>query len=110
MVVICKKNSTRDPKNYRPISLLFTVGKILQSLITSKITAFLDANHLLNFKQYGFRQGRSAADLLLLKSASWNHLLDRGMDSFFVALDITEAFNRVWHRDLTARLRESGSA
>ncbi|KAG0728435.1 putative RNA-directed DNA polymerase from transposon X-element [Chionoecetes opilio] len=91
VVAIHKKNSKWDPKNYRPISILITVGKILESLITTKINTFLDAHHLLNSKQFGFRQGRSAADLLLLQSASWNHSLDRGMDTFVVALDIAGA-------------------
>lgn len=108
VVAIYKKKGKQDPKNYRPVSLLSTVGKILESLITTKLTAFLDAHHLLNSKQFGFRQGRSAADLLLANSASWNHSLDRGLDTFVVALDIAGAFDRVWHQGLIAKLKSLG--
>ncbi|KAG0724822.1 RNA-directed DNA polymerase from mobile element jockey [Chionoecetes opilio] len=55
------------------------------------------------------QQGRSAADLLLLQSASWNHSLDRGMDTFVVALDIAGAFDRVWRGDKPRSLGVRGA-
>ena len=108
VVAVHKKFSKRDPKNYRPISLLSTVGKILEALITTSITTFLDSQYLLSPKQFGFRKGKSAADLLLLQSSSWNHSLDCGKDTFVIALDIAGAFDRVWHQGLTAKLRSLG--
>lgn len=103
-----KKKSRGDPQNYRPISLLSVVGKAFESIIASKITTFFDAHHLLSSKQFGFRQGRSAADLLLQHSAACNHALDRGEDTFVVALDIAGAFDRVWHQGITTKLRSLG--
>jgi len=105
---IHKKKCRGDPQNYRPISLLSVVGKVFESIIAAKITKFLDSHHLLNSRQFGFRQGRSAADLLLLHSAAWNQSLDRGEDTFVVALDIAGAFDRVWHQGITTKLRSLG--
>lgn len=108
VVPIHKKSSRAEPSNYRPISLLSVVGKILEAIIASKVTAFLEANHLLSPKQFGFRQGRSAADLLLLQSTEWNTALDGGSDVYVVALDIAGAFDRVWHRGIVTKLRSLG--
>ena len=108
VVAVHKKNGKQDPKNYRPISLLSIIGKILESLITSKITNFLKAHHLLSSKQFGFMEGRSAADLLLLLSTEWNQSLDNGNDTFVVALDIAGAFDKVWHEGLVVKLRSLG--
>ena len=95
---IHKKKSRSEPQNYRPISLLSVVGKVFESIIAAKITKFLDSHYLLNSRQYGFRKGRSASDLLLLHSAAWNQSLDRGEDTFVVALDIAGAFDSLASR------------
>ena len=108
VVPVHKKGSRADPKNYRPISLLSVVGKTLEVLITRKVTAFLDAHHLLNSKQFGFRQGKSAADLLLLNSTEWSTAIDSGKEVFVVALDIAGAFDRVWFKGVAAKLRSLG--
>ena len=105
---IHKKKSRADPQNYRPISLLSVLGKAFESIIAAKMSKFFDSHHLLNSRQFGFRQGRSAADLLLLQSAAWNHSLDRGEDTFVVALDIAGAFDRVWHQGITTKLKSLG--
>ena len=108
VVPIHKKNTRADPKNYRPISLLSVVGKVFESLLASKITHYLDHHHLLSPKQFGFRQGRSAADLLLLQSATWNKTLDSGREAFVVALDIAGAFDKVWHQGIITKLKSLG--
>ena len=108
VVPIHKKSSRADPSNYRPISLLSVVGKLLEAIIASKVTSFMETHHLLSPKQFGFRRGRSAADLLLLQSAAWNTALDGGSDVYVIALDIAGAFDRVWHRGIVAKLQSLG--
>ena len=41
-------------------------------------------------------------------STRWHHSLDRGRDSFVIALDIAGAFDRVWHSGLATKLRSMG--
>ena len=41
-------------------------------------------------------------------STLWHHSLDRGNDSFVIALDIAGAFDRVWHSGLSTKLRSLG--
>jgi len=108
VVAIHKKGKRTDPKNYRPISLLSVLGKILEAIIADKISYFLTSHQLLNNKQFGFRTNRSAADLLLQLSTTWQKSLDQGKDTFIIALDIAGAFDRVWHRGLITKLNSLG--
>lgn len=103
MVAIHKQ----DPKNNHRISLVTTAGKILASLITSASTHSWTPT-ISTPRNFVFRHGRSAADLLLLQSASWNHSLDTEMKIFVVALSIAGVFGRVLHQSLTAKLRSLG--
>ncbi|XP_045118152.1 uncharacterized protein LOC123508465 [Portunus trituberculatus] len=103
-----QKGKRTDPKNYRPISLLSVPGKILEAIIANKISCFLGSHHLLNTKQFGFRNNRSAADLLLQLSTTWHKSLDQGKDTFIIALDIAGAFDRVWHHGLITKLNSLG--
>ena len=103
-----KKNSRSLPKNYRPISLLAILSKVMERIIADSIVPFFDQHSLITNRQYGFRKGRSAADILLLMSKSWNDALDSGKDTLVIALDIAGAFDRVWHAGLLAKLQSMG--
>ena len=56
---IFKKGDKKCPGNYRPISLTSVIGKLMESLITDKITEFLETNKLIGDSQHGFRHNRS---------------------------------------------------
>ncbi|XP_063868224.1 uncharacterized protein LOC135104623 [Scylla paramamosain] len=58
--------------------------------------------------QFGFRPGKSTADLLLFLSKDWQDALEEGLDTLVVALDIAGAFDRVWHAGLIEKLRAKG--
>ena len=103
-----KKKDKADPSNYRPISLLSVVSKTLERVIAEQLTLHLDNHHLISPRQFGFRKGRSASDLLLLLSKTWHEALDSGRPSLVIALDIAGAFDRVWHRGLLAKLEQLG--
>ena len=105
MDTVHKKSPRDEPSNYRPISLLSLMGKVLEQLVTSPICKHLDENHLLSDRQFGFRPGRSTADLLLLLSKNEQEALEEGQDTLVVALDIAGVFDRVWHPGLVEKLR-----
>uniref|UniRef100_A0A0P4VPD5 Reverse transcriptase domain-containing protein n=1 Tax=Scylla olivacea TaxID=85551 RepID=A0A0P4VPD5_SCYOL len=107
VVAVHKRGSRTNPKNYRPIPLLSVVGKTLEILITRKVTAFLDADHL-NYRQFGFRSDKSAIDLLLLSFTEWNIAIDSGREVFIVYLDIAGALDWLWHKGVTAKVRSLG--
>ena len=56
---IHKGNAKDIPTNYRPISLLPTLGKIFEKIIASRFLKFLDKHNILTKSQFGFRKKRS---------------------------------------------------
>ena len=105
---VYKKKDKGDPANYRPISLLSAVSKILERIIAEQLTCHLEEHHLISPRQHGFRKGRSASDLLLLLTKAWHDALDAGRPSLVIALDIAGAFDKVWHKGLLAKLQQLG--
>ncbi|XP_045122826.1 uncharacterized protein LOC123511207 [Portunus trituberculatus] len=96
------------PGHYRPISLLSVMGKVFEKLVAAVIWQHLDEHQLLSPHQFGFWPGRSTSDLLLLFSQEWQDILDEGLDTLVVALDIAGAYDRVWHAGLLTKLQAKG--
>ena len=103
-----KKGDHSNPSNYRPIALTSVISKIFESLINKKIVKHLDTFNLISDRQYGFRHGRSTGDLLSYLTHSWLSSLRDFGESYTVALDISKAFDRVWHKSLISKLHSFG--
>ena len=101
---IHKGNSKSDPNNYRPISLLPIVSKVLERIINKRIQRHLLQHNLVSHHQFGFLPGRSTLDLIASVTQRWADALDKQQEVRVVALDISRAFDRVWHRGLLAKL------
>ena len=85
-----------NPSNYCPIALTSAFAKVFETLLNSHLIKHLESNKLLSHHQMGFRKARSTGDLL-------SYLRNFGK-SFVVALDISKAFDIVWHKALLAKL------
>ena len=72
--------------------------------LTLHFIKHLESNNLLSDHQYGFRKARSTGDLLSYLTHTWSSSLRDFGESFVVALDISKAFDRVWHKALLAKL------
>ena len=95
-------------KNYRPVSLLSVVSKVFEKLLNNRIVDHLEKCGLFSDFQYGFRSSRSTADLLTVVSDRIARAFNRSGASRAVALDISKAFDRVWHADLVHKLKSYG--
>ena len=108
IVPIHKKSDKQTLKNYRPISLLPVCGKIFERLLYNKLYSFLDSNSLLSPNQSGFRPGDSCVNQLLSITHSIYQSYDKGLEVRGVFLDISKAFDRVWHDGLIYKLKRNG--
>ena len=108
VTAVYKKGDRTLASNYRPISLLSCVGKILEKIIASALTQHLTTQKLVSLKQFGYREGMSASDLMLGLTTDWQDALNKGDDIIVVALDIAGAFDKVWHSGLLAKLESYG--
>ena len=95
-------------KNYRPVSLLSVVSKVFEKLVNNRIVDHLEKCGLFSDFQYGFRSSRSTADLLTVVSDRIARAFNRSGTTRAVALDISKAFNRVWHAGLLHKLKSYG--
>ena len=93
-------------KNYRPVSLLSMVSKVFEKLVNNRIVDHLEKCVLFPDFQYGFRSSRSTADLLTVISARIASAFNRSGATPGVALDISKAFDRVWHAGPLHKLKE----
>lgn len=105
---IHKTGSKTEPYNYRPISLLSTFSKILERLINKRIMSFLEKNHLLNDRQYGFRQNRSTEDAVEALAQSIVSHMDNNRKCIGVFLDLAKAFDTVSIKILLRKLERIG--
>ena len=87
VIPIHKKGSLNDISNYRPISLLSLISKILEKLIFKQFSTYSNEHKLLYDSQYGFRAGRSTelASIELIDRITED--LDKGKKPISIFLD-----------------------
>ena len=103
VVALPKPNKpAQDPKLYRPISLLCVPFKILERLIHSRIDPVVDPQ--LPREQAGFRRGRSAVDQVTQITQDIEDSFHHNQKAGLVFLDLTAAYDTVWHRGLHRKL------
>jgi len=105
---IFKKDSPSNLKNYRPISLLSVVGKVMERCVYKHIYNYLLENGITSSNQSGFTPGDSAVNQLLYITNEFGNALDKGKEIRVIFCDISKAFDRVWHRGLLRKLRSIG--
>ena len=102
---IFKKENREIKSNYGPISLLPICGKILERIVFDQLYAFLNANNLLSKNQSGFRPDDSTICQLLSITSSIYEAFENYEETRAVFLDISKAFDKVWHEGLIYKLK-----
>lgn len=106
IILIHKPNKPKnEPSSYRPISLLPVLGKLFEKVMLKRIRPILKSHNIIPNTQFGFRENHSTTHQI-------HRIVDKIASSFEtknfcpgVFLDVSQAFDRVWHTGLLFKLK-----
>ena len=102
-----KPNLETIMKNYRPVSNLAFLGKLIESAVITQYTSHLDSNGLQDNRQSAYKKAHSTETLLTKIHNDIMIALDQGKLSMLVLLDLSAAFDTIDHDILLKRLEYS---
>ena len=103
-----KKNKKTEAENYRPVSVLSNISKILERAVHSQLDQYLNENKMLYSHQSGFRKGHST-DTCLINLMDYVHKsISEGEYVGMALLDLQKAFDTVDHIILCNKLKLMG--
>lgn len=105
---VYKGGERDDINNYRPISVLPAIAKIIEKLLNKRLLNFLNKFDILSSCQFGFQRGKSTEDAVLAFSSLVTENLDKGKKCLSVFLDLKKAFDTVSHPILIHKLERIG--
>ena len=94
--------------NYRPISLLPVLSKILEKIVNFRLVKFFDKYKIMYEGQYGFRKNRSTVDAILDVTGNIVDGFNKGMYTMGVFIDMSKAFDSIKHETLFKKLERYG--
>lgn len=103
-----KKNNRSDVSNYRPVSILSIVSKILERAVYNQLEFFLIKQELLYEFQSGFRCNYSTDSCLIHLTDHIKSQTSKGLYTGMIMLDLQKAFDTVDHGILCQKLNIMG--
>ena len=108
IIPIFKSNNRKSINNYRPISILPSISKILEKIVTKQLYEFVENQNIISSSQYGFRSGRSTEIAVSDFTESILTAFDDNQYTIATFIDLSKAFDTVAHDILLAKLDHWG--
>ena len=93
LIPIPKSKPYNRIENYRPISVIPAIAKVIEKLVYRQLSTYLENNNLLDESQFGFRKGRSTELAAALFTDNVKRKVDEGKLVGAVFIDLTKAFD-----------------
>ena len=94
------KGSSKDPSNYRPITLISCVGKLFTAILNNRIQTYVDEHEIIKNCQAGFRKGYSTTDNIFILHNLIDIVCKSKRSLFCSFIDLKQAFDKVWRAGL----------
>jgi hypothetical protein len=108
VVPVFKSGDKTIPDNYRPISLLSSFSKILEKVVSIRLTHFLEQENILSKFQFGFRKSHSTAHAMVHFLNNISNALNEKKHTVAIFCDLRKAFDTVNHDILLKKLFKMG--
>lgn len=105
---IHKSGDKSEIPNYRPISLVNNLNKVIEACIKPRLINYLENNNILSNRQFGFRKNRGTQDALIDLTTTVNNNIDNNNKVLTVFLDLAKCFDSLSHPILIGKMKEIG--
>ena len=103
-----KKGSKTNPENFRPISLLPLISKVIERIVYDQVDNFLLQNNILYNYQSGFRKNHSTNLCLSFLNDKILKGFDEGLFTGMILIDLQKAFDTINYEILLGKLNAIG--
>ena len=108
VIPLYKAKDNQETNNYRPISLLLTISKLLEKIMYKRTYRFLEDSKQIYKSQYGFRTAHSCENAISELVSEIIKGKQDGMYTLAVFLDLSKAFDSLEHDVLLSKLYKYG--
>ena len=108
IVPLHKNKDKQDCSNYRPISLLITISKLLEKVMYSRVYRFLENTDQIYPSQYGFRTSHSCENAISELISTVIKGKEQGLYTVSLFLDLSKAFDSLEHSMMLKKLETYG--
>ena len=108
VIPIYKAKCKESFSNYRPISLLSNISKILEKVVHKRLYSYLVKHDILYANQFGFRPKHSTINAITKFTCDVMHYLDKKESCLSVYLDLSKAVDTIDHSILLRKLNHYG--
>lgn len=105
IMILKPGKDSHETKSYRPISLLPTLGKLFEKLFGKRLERIVQDLNIIPSHQFGFRKNHSTIEQIHRVTNTIEIALENKKVCSAVFLDISQAFDGVWHLGLIRKLK-----
>ena len=103
-----KGGSRKDPKNWRPICIMNSMSKVLETVINTQISAWMEESGQYSKTQHAYRKVRSVSTALIELDTILRNQLNQGKTCAVLTTDISAGFNLVSKEILIPKMAKFG--